>query len=494
MIQASFGELLVWAIALVICFPLLVIGLGELSYRLQQRGNPLAGTLQIVRNLVLPVFVFMLFVQRVLNFPSQNDLVKSIQTLFWLCVIHAALSLFNDILFEQAKGDTWRTRVPKLLVDLVRLFVVLMGGAIVLATVWDADIAGLVTALGVSSIVIGLALQDTLGSVMSGIALLFEQPFAVGDWLQVGEMIGQVIDINWRSVRLQTFDHEMVVIPHKLISSDVIRNFSRPYRIHAERIQIGFSYNDPPNLAKHVLRTTALETEGIVAEPAPQIFTLSYDDFAVTYEVKIFIEDYGNMEQIRDRFMSRVWYAAQRNSLTIPFPIRTLYHFHGPTTAAQGTSKKLADSLQSVPAFVPLAQSENLESLSESVTLQHFGTGEQVVRQGSLNNALYIVISGQAMMTIQDEQGQDHEVLQLKAGEFFGEMTLFSGETSPVSITALEDLEVMLLPAPIVNQMIDRQPSFAREISQILELRRRSVQEAQTASKLTVNPRNPLLG
>lgn len=383
---------------------------------------------------------------------------------------------------SRPRGDTWRTRVPKLLIDLVRLFVVLLGAAIVLATVWNADLAGLVTALGVSSIVIGLALQDTLGSVMSGIALLFEQPFSVGDWLQVGDMVGQVIDINWRSVRLQTFEHEMVIIPHKLISSDVIRNFSRPRRIHAERIQIGFSYGDPPNLAKLVLRTTALETEGILAQPAPQIFTLSYDDFAVTYEVKFFIEDYGDLEEIRDRFMSRVWYAAQRNSLTIPFPIRTLYHFHGPTAAAQGSSKKMADSLQSVPAFVPLDPTASFESLSQSISLQHFGTGEQVVRQGSPNDALYIVISGQAVMTLQDRSGQDHEVLRLKVGEFFGEMTLFSGEASPTSIVAKEDLEVMLLPAPVVNQMIERQPSFAREISRILELRRRAVEAAETAA------------
>ncbi len=474
--QATIGQLLIWAIALILCFPLLVIVLGELSYRLQRRHNPLAGTLLILRNLVLPVFIFMLFVQQVMQLPDENELVKSIQTLFWLCVIHAALSLLNDVLFEQAKGDTWRTRVPKLLIDLVRLFVVLLGGAIVLATVWNADLAGLVTALGVSSIVIGLALQDTLGSVMSGIALLFEHPFSVGDWLRVGDIVGQVIDINWRSVRLQTFEREMVVIPHKLISSEIIRNFNRPQRIHAERIRIGFSYKDPPNLAKHVLRTTALETEGILNEPAPQIFTLSYDDFAVTYEVKFFIEDYGDLEEIRDRFMSRVWYAAQRNSLTIPFPIRTLYHFHGPTAAAQGNSKKLADSLQSVPAFVPLSQNDTLDSLTQSVSLQHFGTGEQVVRQGSPNSSLYIIISGQAVMTTQDDSGQIHEVLRLKAGEFFGEMTLFSSDSSPTSITALEDLEVMMLPAGIVNQMIERQPSFAREISHILDLRRRAVQ------------------
>ncbi|OYQ63345.1 small-conductance mechanosensitive channel [Pseudanabaena sp. SR411] len=478
MLQPSANYLFIWAIALIVGLALSVIILGEVIYRLQHRRRPLAATLQVVRNLVLPMLAFMLFIQYVLQRPANDEIVKSVQTLFWICVLHAALSLLNAVIFEQAKADTWRARVPKLLIDLFRLFLVLLGTAIVLATVWNADLAGLVTALGVSSIVIGLALQDTLGSVMSGIALLFERPFSVGDWLTVGEVTGQVIDINWRAVRLQTFEREMVIIPHKLIGNEIIRNFSRPIAIHAERIRHGFSYNDPPNLAKHVLLTTALETEGILKDPEPEIFTISYDDFAITYEVKFYISDYCDIESIRDRFMSRIWYAAQRNNLTIPFPIRTLYHFNGPTLQAQGTSKKFTESLQSIPAFVPL---QNPDAVADGIDLQHYGAGEKVIWQGVSNNSLYIVIAGQAIMTVSDRDHLEHELLTIKTGEFFGEMTLFSGEPSPISITAIADLEVMMLSASAVNQMIDRQPSFAREISQILETRRRLVNTIQKA-------------
>ncbi|PZO39984.1 MAG: small-conductance mechanosensitive channel [Pseudanabaena frigida] len=479
MLQSSFSYLFIWAIALIVGLALSVIILGEVIYRLQNRRRPLASTLLVVRNFVLPMFAFMLFVQYVLQRPASDEIVKAVQTLFWVCVLHAALSLLNAIIFEQAKADTWRARVPKLLIDLFRLFLVLLGTAIVLATVWNADLAGLVTALGVSSIVIGLALQDTLGSVMSGIALLFERPFSVGDWLKIGDIQGQVIDINWRAVRLITFEREMVIIPHKLMGSEIIRNFSQPQSLHAERISVGFSYKDPPNLAKHVLHSTALETQGILKHPDPQIFTVSYDDSAITYEVKFFIADYGELEEIRDRFMSRLWYAAQRNSLTIPFPIRTLYHFHGPTSQAEGTSKKFTESLQSLPAFVPLDKSTNTDNTASGIALQHFGSGETVIKQGSENNSLYIIVAGSAMITVKDSSDESHEMLTVKTGEFFGEMTLFSGESSPISVTAVEDLEVMMISATAVNQMIDRQPNFAREISQILETRRRVVNTIQ---------------
>jgi small-conductance mechanosensitive channel len=479
MVQANSNQLLIWAIALIVGLALSVIILGEVIYRLQHRRRPLAATLQVVRNLVLPMFAFMLFVQYVLQRPASDEVVKAVQTLFWICVLHASLSLLNAIIFEQAKADTWRARVPKLLIDLFRLFLVLLGTAIVLATIWNADLAGLVTALGVSSIVIGLALQDTLGSVMSGIALLFERPFSVGDWLKVGDIQGQVIDINWRAVRLITFEREMVIIPHKLIGNEIIRNFSQPQPIHAERIRVGFSYKSPPNLVKHVLHSTALETQGILKHPDPQVFTISYDDSAITYEVKLFIDDYSELEEIRDRFMSRVWYAAQRSGLAIPFPIRTVYNFHGPTSQAEGTSKKFTESLQSLPSFVPLDKSVDPNISNSGICLQHFGSGETVIKQGTENNALYILVSGSAAIAVKDANGETHEMLTVKTGEFFGEMTLFSGEISPISVTAIEDLEVMMISSEAVNQMIDRQPNFAREISQILETRRRVVNTIQ---------------
>jgi small-conductance mechanosensitive channel len=471
------NDLLFWSILLVACFPIATIALGEVIHRLKRQGHPLSGTLSLVRNLILPVLVCLLFMQRVLQLDTDGRLIKSVQTLLWVCVIHTALSLLNAMLFERAQTDTWRSRVPKLLIDLTRLILILLGTAIVLATVWNADLAGLATALGVSSIVIGLALQDTLGSITSGIALLFERPFSVGDWLKIGDRVGQVIDINWRAVRLITFEREMLVIPHKVISGEVIRNFSQPQKLHAERVQIGFSYQDPPNLAKQVLKNTALMTQGILSEPEPEVYTLGYQDSSINYEVKFFIEDYGSLEGIRDRFMTRVWYAAQRHHLSIPFPIRTLYHFDGPTTQTQTNTQKFTDSLRSIPDFIPIDQTQtNGQIAPKEVMLQHFGAGEKAIRQGFPSNALYIIVSGKALLSTFDRLGGDREVMILKSGDFFGVTSLFSDEPSMVSVTAVSDLEVMMIPAAIVDRTIDRQPSFGRELGQILELRRRAIQ------------------
>ncbi len=483
------NNFILWALVLAVGFPLVSILLGEAIHRLRRHGDGLAEMLRVLRNLILPILIGLLFLQHVLGLNTSTRIFKAGETILWICIIHAALSLLNLTLFEKAEADTWRSRVPKLLVDLARLFLILLGTAFVLATVWDADLAGLVTALGVSSIVIGLALQDTLGSVMSGIALLFESPFSVGDWLEVNGVVGQVIDINWRAVRLLTLEQEMVVIPHKLISSELIRNFTQPTPIHAERIKLGFSYNDPPNLIRQVLKSTALETKGVLTDPEPSVFTLDYSDSAVTYEVKFFIRDYGDIENIRERFMTRVWYAAKRNNLAIPFPIRTLYHFNGPSSQQKGISKKFAESMKALPAYVPLSKEQELMQVpSMGISLEHFAAGEKVVHRGHSGNALFIIVSGQAVMSTTDLHNQDREVLPLRSGEFFGEMALFSGDPSSVSITAIQDLEVMKISAHAVNQMIDRQPSFAREIGHILETRRRAIHETSRLEDTVIEP------
>src|SRR5262249_57888707 len=98
----------------------------------------------------------------------------------------------------------------------------------------DKDLSGLIATLGVTSIVLGLALQETLGNLIAGIAVLFERPFQIGDWIKVGDLLGKVHEINWRSVRVRTRAQDLVVVPHSLIAKETITNYSQPSLQHVE--------------------------------------------------------------------------------------------------------------------------------------------------------------------------------------------------------------------------------------------------------------------
>lgn len=474
-------EYFIWGLILIVVFPLLIIILSEIILWMKKRNSSLISTVKIVRNLVLPSSAIFILLTRVLGFSRDSSIIQIIQTLVGIVTIHALLSLINELLFGSVKVGTWQDNIPKLFRDLIRFFLILIGTAIVLSVVWKADLGGLITALGVSSIVLGLALQDTLGNLFSGMALLFEKPFALGDWLEFNGIIGKVIEINWRSVHLITRELELLVIPNGILAKEVIRNYRRPQKLHVEPIDIGFSYNDPPNKVKLILKETALTTKGVLDKPEPIIQTINYGDSSIDYRVKLFLADYDKVPQIRDEFVTRIWYAANRNGLNIPFPIRTLYH--QPPTKYQPDEllQQFVNYLTTFPSFAGIDR-EYLEKLAQDAMIKHFGTGEIAIHQGETSIGLYLIIAGQAKVAIKNNQGKEQEIARLSRGEFFGEMSLISESFSPVSVNAIEDLEVLVLKIETVQSIIDSVPRLSREIGEIIETRRKAIRLAQKHS------------
>lgn len=477
--EASF----VWGLILIIVFPLTIVFLGEILIRLRKRNLPLAITLQIIRNLVLPSLALFVLLHKVLDLPRNLPLLQIVETLVGVCAIHAVLSLVNSLLFGEIKVGTWQANIPKLFRDLVRFFFIAVGTALVLSIVWNADLGGLVAALGIGSIVIGLALQDTLGNVFSGITLLFESPFNLGDWLEINGIKGKVIEINWRSVHLLTRELELLVIPNGILAKEVIRNYRLPQKLHVEPVDIGFSYNDPPNKVKRVLKETALATKGVLDKPEPVIQTIEYGDSSINYRVRLFLADYDKVPQIRDEFITRIWYATNRYDLNIPFPIRTLYHQPQTKSKPDELLASFVDYLRSFPSFVGI-DSEILEELVQDAAIKHFGIGEPALNQGTKNNGLYLIITGRALISVPNNSGRQIEIATLSRGEFFGEMALLthSSLAGLISVTAMEDLEVLILKTEAVQLILDRVPRLAEEIGAVIETRRKAIRVVQKSS------------
>ena len=102
------------------------------------------------------------------------------------CIVLVARRRSTSCCSSRRRPGTWRERMPSIFVDIVRLVLIVVGLGLLFSWVWGADVAGLFAALGVTSIVLGFALQNAVGSVISGLLLLFEQPFQLGDWLDTG--------------------------------------------------------------------------------------------------------------------------------------------------------------------------------------------------------------------------------------------------------------------------------------------------------------------
>ncbi len=461
---------LAWSLGLIVVYPLLMIALGEALLRLRHR--PLIHqTLRAIRNLVMPAFAVFILLSQVLNLDGEQTPLRIAQTVLWVLLIHVILQLANQLLLAREQDENNRAHVPKLLRDLIRFALVALGAAIVLSTVWGADLGGVVAALGVGSIVLGLALQDALGNLFSGLALLIEQPFAVGDWIQVGDDIGKIVEVNWRAVHLITREQELIIVPNSILAGQTLQNFRRPQRLHVELVDLGFSYDDPPNVVKQVLKETALNTSGVLTEPAPVVQTISYDDSSIGYRVRLFLADYEQVPKVRDDFMSRVWYAAQRNKLNIPFPIRTVYHqpVNQPTFEDLVAERVL--KLRSLPLFLTLDTHE-LEILARTSELRNFGQGEPVIRQGEQEIRMHMLVRGRVEVTMPNNAGVNVAIAALEQGNFFGESALLSRPSTTVNIVAKEDVEVLLLETQTLQQVLNRNPHILANIDSVIEQRR----------------------
>ena len=467
-----------WALVLGIGFPVLTIASGLIGARLRRRGSPYHPVLRHAQNLLLPMAVLFLFAVTVLEAEAGSLAPRVLLTITLLSALYVLLAFVAEVVFGAAPPDTVRARTPKLLRDIVIVLLVFVGGAIVLATVWEQDVAGLVTALGVGSIVLGFALQETLGNVMSGIALLMERPFSEGDFVEIDNVEGTVEEINWRATRLTNRLGDLVILPHSITSGARIVNNTSRDQSDAVLVNLGFGYEHPPNEVKAMLLEVMASTDGILDDPPPRAQTVDYGDSAVIYRAVFRVEHPLRKFPIRDDFMTRVWYAAQRRAITIPFPIRTVHHFDGETL---GSERQTGAVLQDVAASLFGAQglsAQQFDEWAKGARVQHFAGGEIAVRQGGTGSNLYVIIAGKAAVGVVRD-GEASVLYTLGRGDFFGEATLFSGVASPYQVRAEGDLETLALNAATVNRIIDNKPSLAIQIGQMIETRRRDVAEAR---------------
>ena len=171
------------AILVIVGLPIALLILHELHNTLVRRNSAYAKPVGLLRNWVLPACAVYLLLGQLEAADADPTWSKVAASVFGFLVMLLLLSGVNAALFGEARTGSWRERLPGIFVDLGRLVLIVLGIGLLLSWVWGANIGGLITAVGVTSIVIGLAVQSAVGPVISGLLLLFEQPFRIGDWL-----------------------------------------------------------------------------------------------------------------------------------------------------------------------------------------------------------------------------------------------------------------------------------------------------------------------
>lgn len=463
---------LAWGVGLLIGFPLLTILFGEMLYRIESGREGTRGSLGSSLYFVLPSLVVWLLLTNVLELPDSNVWVRVAATAFWISLIYLALSAFN-LFWSGGLGEGWQSRIPSLVLNIARLFFVLLGVAFVMSSVWGIDLGKMLAALGVGSIVLGLALQDTLGGLFAGITLISARQFKVGDWLKTGDVTGQVVTVNWYSVTLKTLENDLLVIPNSVLARDTFRNYSQPTPVHMERVVIQFWEEHPPNLVRKALLEAARATPGVLEKPAPRVILRELADDAGAYEALLYFDDYGRVDEIRNAYLTRAWYAAKRYNIVFPYEDYQLYHFAGSQMNLGSddliTPDKLADRLLELEVFE--LSREELERVTGGARVQRFGAGEQILRPGVEYDRFLVVLTGCGRKYVVDHDGREHNMGSAEPGDLIGVVSALRRGVNQISVYADSDVQVVELRLESVERVLRANPRFAQELEEAIETR-----------------------
>jgi len=474
-----------WAALVIVLLPALIIGTGEFEERLRQRDSKFRDAVSIVRVWAVPLVTVWFLARALFDFGQDNPLVRALASAALLSIAAAALSALRVVvagLIDRPRRSG-RRAVPRLLLTLPRLLVILATLWILIAGVWGVDLSALLTALGVTSLVISFALQDTLGGIASGFTLLSDSPFSPGDWIESEDVEGRVIDVNWRSTRIQNRNGDLVVIPNGQLAAATIVNFDQPTRLHRVMVPVQIERTAPPTAAKEMLLDAARSTPGVLVDPAPFVWVTQIADPVVDYQAYMWVDDYSIVPRVKADFGSLVWYLSYRHDVPLPNPAQDLYLFDGARTAleSQVGSSELRSALLRAPLMAELGD-DALDRLAASSSLASYQQGEAIIDAGALRDLL-VLDQGRAQIVLRASDADDINVLELGAGEVFGVLDGPVQASQDVVVLAMTDCEVVRVPSEAAAQAISLAPGLASALEQLSASRRRRIDRVLRRSR-----------
>ena len=366
---------------------------------------------------------------------------------------------------------------PKILRDVIDFTLYTLAAVPILKTQLSLDLTGLVATSAVLSVVMGLALQETLGNLFAGLSLQLDRPFEVGHFIRIGSHSGRVVYIGWRSIRLSTFRHEIITLPNSMVAKELVQNFSEDPDPVGIDVEIGLAHEAPPNQVKAALLEVMREIPQILVQPPPLARTLAYGESSIRYMVRFFLADYGLADAVKEDLHTRLWYRLRRENIEIQYPQRTVY-MRQQAPRMELSEDTVRGLLRAVDLFQPLGP-EELDGLRQEVLVRRFGKGERIIQEGDEGRTFYVLASGEVSVRAGRAQV---EVTRLGRGGYFGEMSLLTGETRAATVVAVEDSLLLEVDRPTFARMFEQYPGLARQLSALLAQRRTQLRAMAHAS------------
>ncbi len=426
------------------------------------------------------------FVPRVSTDASYETVSKIVELLLWVSLAAVLIRVVNEFMF----GFILRIRRGYEAPNIVRNIFSIVAYITILTFIFKliyptVELGTLFTTSAIFGVIIGLALQDTLGNLFAGISLHADKPFQTGDVIRVGNWTGMVESVTWRAVKLRTFQNHIILLNNSNVAKEALEVCPRD-NLNARLVSFSTVYTDSPERIIRVVLDAIRNTNNISQQFSSIVRIKNLGESGIEYEVKYWLEDYTRYNDTDALVRQRIWYAFRRAGISFAHPTRMLYVARGAEPESVRTDhREFTERLSEVSVFAPLS-SEEITRLAEASTSHVFAPGETVIRAGDEGSSMFVMHHGTVEVQASDN-GNSRTVAVLKEGDFFGEMALFKGEPRAANVVAIEETEVLEIGHEALKDLFEINPGLVEALSRVIAERRTGLAAKSEDSELAAN-------
>jgi small-conductance mechanosensitive channel/CRP-like cAMP-binding protein len=383
-----------------------------------------------------------------------------------------------------------RPREGKLIQDLLAGLIYLVAAFAIIAYVFDLPIQGLLATSGAVAIILGLALQSTLGDVFSGVVLSFSRPYRPGDWISLeGGTDGRVIELNWRATHVLTGRRDLAIVPNSTIAKSKIVNVSSPSGIHGVTITVQLDAKTSPATGAELLQHAILNCRLIVKTPAPTVTVKSINANFTEFEITFFVEELASATRAQNQLFDLIF----RHVAAAGIDLAVAQNQPVPVIGDRASAKLTAgpERLLGLVAIFASLTTEERKSIAAKLTHKSYDQGETLVEPGMILHSLYIVGSGVLSLTREESEGEI-ELLRLGPGDHFGEIGMLTGAPATARISALIPATVYELANDDLSPVLQTRPEVGHGLCRALAQRQAAGQLVASSELAEAVPTNRL--
>jgi len=214
--------------------------------------------------------------------------------------------------------------IGQLVHEVLRITLILIIGIFIL-NIWGVEIGPFLAGLGIAGLAVALALQPTLSNIFSGISIVLDGTFKVGDVIEVNGLSGEVYQISLRTSRIKSFDNEMIIIPNSVMAGSTVKNFFQPDISIRVNLEFGVEYGVDPEYIKKIVLEEVDQIKLIDKEKESQVVFLEMADSSLNFKVRFWVDDISKKWPTHQEAITRIYRRLYKEEIGIPYPQKTVW-------------------------------------------------------------------------------------------------------------------------------------------------------------------------